>query len=212
MREIEIAGRIVLGIALFMALRLGLKMLFRKEEVAVEVKEGMTRYRWVFRAIVGLLALWYIVDPASRPVLIIVPLPAWVMLTGLLLTAVSLTLRVWAQFTLGKMWSERIRVLADHVVVRTGPYRYTAHPIYLSYIPLSVGLWLLTGDWLIGAAGLGYALLSWHRVPDEENILALAPTWYTVRLEPAAVVVLLMLLSQVPGMIYEFAWLIGAVR
>lgn len=261
MREIEIAGRIVLGIALFMALRLGLKMLFRKEEVALEVKEGFTRYRCLFQPIVGILALWYIVVPGSRPAVFVLALPVWATLAGLVLTVVSFTIRVWAQIELGKMWSEKIRALKDHVLVRAGPYKYATHPIYLSYFPVSAGLFLLTGDWMMGTAGFMYALLSWQRVPIEDKLmrpvrqlqlesqlhilrmiaereqslfqevqartaaeitrleferailLESAPVWRLMpRLEPAFVGLLTILALNLPGMIYELAWLIGAVR
>ncbi|GEM_PF-6960782 len=171
MQEVEIVGRIVLGIALFMALCLGLKMLFREEEVLIELREGISRYRWVFQPIVGVGAVMYIADPSRRPAFLIFELPAWVVLTGLVLTAVSFAIRVWAQFALGKMWSEKIRVRSGHVVVITGPYHFANHPMYLSYFSLSLGLLLLSGDWLMGTASFIYALLSWQRVHIEDSAM-----------------------------------------
>ncbi|EXU62121.1 MULTISPECIES: methyltransferase family protein [Streptomyces] len=40
-------------------------------------------------------------------------------------------LRLWAIHTLGRYYSHRVRVLGDHEIVRTGPYRVVRHPAYL---------------------------------------------------------------------------------
>ena len=64
----------------------------------------------------------------------------------------------------------------------------------------------------MGVAGFSYALLSWQRVAVEEELLGLRPAWYAARLEPAVVVLMVILGLSVPGMVYEFAWLIGIVE
>ncbi|CAL9658812.1 methyltransferase family protein [Streptomyces sp. NPDC057837] len=40
-------------------------------------------------------------------------------------------LRLWAIRTLGRFYSHRVRVLGDHQIVRSGPYRLVRHPAYL---------------------------------------------------------------------------------
>ncbi|MFI0508353.1 protein-S-isoprenylcysteine O-methyltransferase Ste14 [Streptomyces canus] len=40
-------------------------------------------------------------------------------------------LRLWAIRTLGRFYSHRVRVLGDHQIVRSGPYRVVRHPAYL---------------------------------------------------------------------------------
>jgi protein-S-isoprenylcysteine O-methyltransferase Ste14 len=39
--------------------------------------------------------------------------------------------RLWGIRTLGRFYSHRVRVLGDHAVVRSGPYRWVRHPAYL---------------------------------------------------------------------------------
>ncbi|MBF8280808.1 MAG: Isoprenylcysteine carboxyl methyltransferase [Candidatus Magasanikbacteria bacterium] len=171
MSEVEVIGRVMLGICLLMALCLGGKMFFRKEEVAVTLKEGFTKYRWPFEVIVGVMAAWYVVSPALRPAWMIITLPLWLQITGLILTVASWTVRVTAQVNLGPMWSEKIRLRTDHKLVRSGLYRYVSHPIYFSYVTLAVGFFLLTGDWIMGCAGVCYTCLSLMRMPQEKVLL-----------------------------------------
>lgn len=45
--------------------------------------------------------------------------------------AAAVGLRLWSIRTLGRFYSHRVRVLGDHQVVRSGPYRWVRHPAYL---------------------------------------------------------------------------------
>ncbi|MFB7493226.1 methyltransferase family protein [Streptomyces sp. NPDC056161] len=45
--------------------------------------------------------------------------------------AAAVGFRLWAVHTLGRFYSHRVRVLGDHQVVRSGPYRWVRHPAYL---------------------------------------------------------------------------------
>lgn len=36
----------------------------------------------------------------------------------------------WARVHLGRLWSGVVTLKVDHVIVRSGPYRFTRHPIY----------------------------------------------------------------------------------
>ena len=55
--------------------------------------------------------------------------------------------RFWVITTLGRRWTTRIIVIPDAPLVRTGPYRFVAHPNYwvvigeIAVLPLVFGLW-----------------------------------------------------------------------
>jgi methyltransferase len=55
-------------------------------------------------------------------------------------------LRLWVLATLGRRWTTRIIVLPGERLIRTGPYRFVAHPNYLVVVgeiaaaPLCLGL------------------------------------------------------------------------
>jgi len=64
---------------------------------------------------------------------------AW-MLSGLAVFACGVTLRLVAIRTLGKFYSHRVRVMGDHQVVQTGPYRWVRHPAYTGMLVAHVGV------------------------------------------------------------------------
>jgi methyltransferase len=55
--------------------------------------------------------------------------------------------RVWVMAALGPRWTSRIIVAPGETLVRTGPYRFLAHPNYavvvgeVASLPLAFGLW-----------------------------------------------------------------------
>ncbi|MFF7788127.1 isoprenylcysteine carboxylmethyltransferase family protein [Streptomyces sp. NPDC007991] len=53
------------------------------------------------------------------------------MLTLPVLFAAAVGFRLWGVWTLGRFYSHRVRVLDDHQIVRSGPYRWVRHPAYL---------------------------------------------------------------------------------
>jgi methyltransferase len=84
-------------------------------------------------------------------------------------------LRWWCIATLGPRWSARVIVLPGEPLVRTGPYRWFAHPNYVAVIVEGAALPLAGSAW-ITAAGftvLNAALLT-VRIRCESRALALA--------------------------------------
>jgi methyltransferase len=53
-------------------------------------------------------------------------------LSGIVLFAASKALKYWAIATLGERWTFRVWVRPGAPLLRTGPYRYIAHPNYLA--------------------------------------------------------------------------------
>jgi protein-S-isoprenylcysteine O-methyltransferase Ste14 len=79
------------------------------------------------------------------------------------LTLAGLLFAWWARLHLGRLWSGRITLKADHHVVDTGPYGLVRHPIYTGLIVSLVA----TG--LIGAALIVAGL--WLKARAEERFL-----------------------------------------
>lgn len=90
---------------------------------------------------------------------------------GLVAIAAGFGVRIWAQKTLGKNWSADVSVRQDHELVCTGPYRFTPHPIYVAYIPITIGALFATGNLLLSALAATYTVASLLRIPAEGRLL-----------------------------------------
>jgi len=67
---------------------------------------------------------------------------------GLALLAWGCGLRLGAIVELGRFYSRRVRLVENHRVVTTGPYRLVRHPAYLGTLIGHLGLVLVFGHWL----------------------------------------------------------------
>lgn len=65
---------------------------------------------------------------------------------GLFLLGVSY--RLWAIRTLGRFYSHKVRRLAQHRIVDSGPYRFTRHPAYAGMIIANAGVSIYFLNWL----------------------------------------------------------------
>jgi len=78
---------------------------------------------------------------------------------------------VWCHISLGRFWSNDLGIRSDHQLVKTGLYRWVRHPLYTSFLVLTLGMFLLTGDWLITASVLAYFSAVAARTWKEEEML-----------------------------------------
>jgi len=91
---------------------------------------------------------------------------------GVGLTGAGILLCVWARLHLGKYWSDKIVLKADHQLIRTGPYAYLRHPIYSGVLLGIAGTALAFGEW---RGLLAFALMASNyfvKARREERILA----------------------------------------
>lgn len=94
----------------------------------------------------------------------------WAWLTGFVLAEI---LRYWAIITLGPRWNTRILVIEGLPAIRTGPYRFLAHPNYLAVaielacIPMIFGAWVTA----VVASALNAMLLLGLRIPCEQRAM-----------------------------------------
>jgi len=89
-----------------------------------------------------------------------------------LLAVTGAALVIWSQRTLGSQWSISARLLADHQLITTGPYRYVRHPIYSAMMLLMIAVGLtLTIPWVLFAAVVLYLLGTLVRIRSEETLM-----------------------------------------
>jgi protein-S-isoprenylcysteine O-methyltransferase Ste14 len=67
-------------------------------------------------------------------------LPAQFMYLGFALVVAGLALRQWAISALGLFWASTVRILKQHKVVNSGPYKYVRHPSYTGAFIFYIGL------------------------------------------------------------------------
>jgi methyltransferase len=84
-------------------------------------------------------------------------------------------LRWWCIATLGERWSARVIVLPEVPLVRSGPYRWFAHPNYVAVIVEGAALPLVGSAWITAACfTLLNAVLLTVRIRCEVRALAAA--------------------------------------
>jgi protein-S-isoprenylcysteine O-methyltransferase Ste14 len=90
---------------------------------------------------------------------------------GIIIIVAALGLHIWARKHLRQFYAERIEIQRLHWVVESGPYALVRHPIYISYLLLSVGFMLINPGLITLAAA---AFLLWMAISagrKEERIL-----------------------------------------
>ncbi|MER5642099.1 isoprenylcysteine carboxylmethyltransferase family protein [Kitasatospora sp. NPDC002227] len=132
------------------------------------VEHGPGHYPVMVLLHTGLL-LGCVLEPlvAARP---FVPALGWPMLA---LALAAQGLRWWCIATLGPRWNTRVIVVPGLPLVRTGPYRWLAHPNYLAVLAEGLALPLVHTAWLTATAFtlLNLALLA-VRLRCENTALA----------------------------------------
>ncbi len=98
-------------------------------------------------------------------------LPVFLNMAGETLLLTGMMLWIWSVKTLGKHWSPMLESLDDHVVVRSGPYKRVRHPMYASYVVITTGMFLSTGNFALTILCLIITILIILRIPEEENFL-----------------------------------------
>ena len=96
-------------------------------------------------------------------------------LAGIVLLLVGICIRWLAIYTLGKYFTRKVTILADHRIVQSGLYRYLRHPSYAGFLLGNLGFGLALSNWLsliiIFVPTLAAAL---YRIQVEEKALAQA--------------------------------------
>jgi protein-S-isoprenylcysteine O-methyltransferase Ste14 len=98
---------------------------------------------------------------------------------GAVMVAAGLVRSVLARVYLGGNWSAMVTVKQGHELIRTGPYRWTRHPIYTGLIAAFAGSAIALGEWrgLIAVALVIVAFVRKSAV-EERFMMAQFPTGY----------------------------------
>ena len=100
------------------------------------------------------------------------PFPAWLRWLGVLVAIAGFALLEWAQWALGKNWSDTPVKLKDHTLAKGGPYKFVRHPIYTAFLLILTGPLLLSANWLVGLSWLSMTFIDVNeRAAAEEGML-----------------------------------------
>ena len=91
---------------------------------------------------------------------------------GVALFLTGLCIYGGARLTLGRFFSESIRILPEHRLVRTGPYGLVRHPIYLGEILIFLGIPIIFASLYGFVVELVLVPMLLHRIGIEERILS----------------------------------------
>lgn len=101
------------------------------------------------------------------------PLARTATIAGLVLFGWAKALKFWVMAHLGPLWSFRVLVPPDLVLVRSGPYRFARHPNYIAVIGELVSVAIALQAPVAGSiATLVFLWLIKRRIAVEERALA----------------------------------------
>jgi protein-S-isoprenylcysteine O-methyltransferase Ste14 len=125
-------------------------------------------YWLVFTAFV--LALVYAFTPFLDAAQL--PLPAIVRWLGLPFAVLGVALLRATHHALGRNWSGKLEIAAEHRLIVAGPYRRVRHPMYTALFCIAFAYSLLSANWIVAGANiLAVTLMYFARVNDEEQML-----------------------------------------
>ncbi|HEV8454217.1 MAG TPA: isoprenylcysteine carboxylmethyltransferase family protein [Gemmatimonadales bacterium] len=121
----------------------------------------------------GGAALLFLHPRRSRLLLYpLLPRSVWIVWGGVVLVALGLGFSAWARAHLGRFWSGTVTLKAEHVLIRTGPYAWTRHPIYTGLLLALIGTALVRGT-LAAFAGLVLLVAGvMLKIRQEERLLS----------------------------------------
>lgn len=99
-------------------------------------------------------------------------LPQWVRIVAAAVLVSSVWLFSWMYYCLGRFWSSVLEIRDGHKLIRTGPYAYVRHPMYLQMWIWVLFQGLLLDNWLLEVSGIAaWTLLYFVRIPREEKMM-----------------------------------------
>ena len=95
----------------------------------------------------------------------------WLPVIGTATCVFGLYVTLWARWTLAGNWSSDVTFKQGHELIRTGPYRFTRHPIYTGLLVMGLGTAIDIGQ-LRGAVGLVVVGIGfWIKLKQEERLM-----------------------------------------
>lgn len=111
-------------------------------------------------------------------------------ISGLLIAGSAFVVRAAAVKALGRMWSVHIEIRREHELVKSGPFRWVRHPIYLGAILELVGAMLLMNSvytWILFAFFFVPSLVARIRLEERAMIAQFGESYLAYRQTTPAV-------------------------
>jgi len=91
---------------------------------------------------------------------------------GLSLLIIGILIRGNAIRGLGKYFTGIVQIKDDHILIRTGPYKYVRHPAYTGALLAHLGLGLSFSNWFaLGFSTIPFMAVAIYRMQVEERAL-----------------------------------------
>jgi protein-S-isoprenylcysteine O-methyltransferase len=101
----------------------------------------------------------------------LMPRTEWARVIGVVVCVFGLCLTIWARSTLGRNWSSNVTFKQGHELVKTGPYRFVRHPIYMGLLVMCLGAAIEIGRLRcflsLVVVGIGF----WIKLKQEERLM-----------------------------------------
>jgi len=175
---------VILGMAYLifaMALAGWIAGLRRGEAVTLLSDQGSIARSLALQIGVGVVSLGVC---AALAYLLWIPIPlnvssrnhSFLQIIGLGLFVVGTVLVLWARQTLGRMWglstSREVKLLPQHQLVKSGPYRLIRHPMYSGWWLALIGAVLIYRTWILVVLLASSLLALARRARLEERALS----------------------------------------
>jgi protein-S-isoprenylcysteine O-methyltransferase Ste14 len=94
------------------------------------------------------------------------------LVAGTVLMLLGVAFRWYSIHTLGRFFTRDVAIRENHVIIRSGPYRYLRHPSYSGYLLAMLGIGLALNNWgaLLAMLSINVAVYA-HRINIEEAVL-----------------------------------------
>ncbi len=132
--------------------------------------DGALLRMWVGSAGIIWLALWLIVP--QWIVWSSLPFPDGLRWVGVWMALPSLAILTWVHATLDTNFSPRVELARQHQLIKHGPYQWVRHPMYTSFLLVSLALLFISGSSVLGCVtmpGMIFSIL--QRLPQEEALM-----------------------------------------
>jgi len=97
-----------------------------------------------------------------------IPVLMW---AGIAICVLGVCETIWARWTLAGNWSGEVTFKVGHELIRTGPYRFTRHPIYTGLLMMSLGTAIVIDSPRGFLALVLMAIAFWIKLKQEEGLM-----------------------------------------
>jgi protein-S-isoprenylcysteine O-methyltransferase Ste14 len=99
------------------------------------------------------------------------PLGQWTQWLGIIVAIPPIFYLVWVHRHLDRQWSIALELQGDHKLITSGPYKRIRHPMYLGIFIYTIGLILISSDFLVFIFFAFSIWANYRRIPQEEQMM-----------------------------------------